>query len=208
MQSQGESRPRWGRGGVWPTAFPPLPHPPFPPPPRRWWKGKEGGWLGPWRGGQTDRQPHRAPQSRGRQPPGDLCGGGARGAVSQTDGQGRWVVEKTGGLQWRKKTNSLRARGWGGGDRLRGGGGGGRPRGRGNRQRAFGELADRWTPEGRRCRRGPRGRGQAEGARGGGLSGRRRPGERGVCGAVGCGGIMKNSRHRSRPSASIRGDGT
>lgn len=32
--------------------------------------------------------------------------------------------------------------------------------------------------------------------------------ERGVCGAVGCGGIMKNSRHRSRPSASIRGDGT
>lgn len=40
-------------------------------------------------------------------------------------------------------------------------------------------------------------RGEAEAERAGG-----------VCGAVGCGGIMKNSRHRSRPSASIRGDGT
>lgn len=82
------------------------------------------------------------------------------------------------------------------------------PRVRGGQTGDVQGIADRWTPERRPCRRGPRGRGQAEGARGGGQSGRRRPGERGVCGAVGCGGIMKNSRHRSRPSASIRGDGT
>lgn len=64
----------------------------------------------------------------------------------------------------RKGTDRLRAWGWGGEDRQTAGESG-LVRGE-DRQRTCRESADRWT----RCRRGPRGRGQAEGARGGGQS--------------------------------------
>lgn len=74
-----------------------------------------------------------------------------------------------------------------------------------------GHLGNRWTDGPRDAvlaRHGPRpgpGRGRARWWLAREVEAER---ERGVCGAVGCGGIMKNSRHRSRPSASIRGDGT
>lgn len=87
---------------------------------------------------------------------------------SQTDGQRRGV-EKTGGQMGGEVPGKGRT-GLGlgvGAERTDRQQGIVAPCGGEDRQRTCRESADRWT----RCRRGPRGRGQAEGARGGGQSG-------------------------------------
>lgn len=154
--------------------------------------------------GQTDH--HTGRQESRRQPARVWAWGLGWGGVRQLGKSGvlRRLMDRWGRAP-RRRTGRLRAWGWAEGtDRQQ-------KRvatvaGAADRQRTAGD----WRTGGRAGRQvlptrpGPgRGRARWRPARGGGgrASGR-------VWGAVGCGGIMKNSRRWSRPSASIRGDGT